>query len=118
MALCGCKIVNLNISTINILWLHFSYNEKLAKNMNFVETVNQVKKLLGVWSQIILTLPGRIVFFKTLALSKVVYVASIVVVPERILSKLESIHKNCIWKGKKLKVRHSSIIADYTDGGQ
>ena len=46
------------------------------------------------------------------------YVASLVVVPERILNKLESIHKNFIWKGKKPKIKHSQIIADYTEGGQ
>ena len=118
MAFCRCKIVNLNISTIKILGVHFSCNEQLAENMNFVETVNQVEKLLGVWSQRSLPLSGRIVSTTTLALSKIVYVASIVVVPERILNKLESIHKNFIWKGKRTKVRHSSITADYTDGGQ
>ena len=98
--------------------VHFSYNEQLAENTNFVETVNQVEKLLGVWSQRSLTLSGRIVSFKTLALSKIVYVASMVVVPERILNKLENIHKKFIWKGEKPKVRHSSIIADYMDGGK
>ena len=118
MAFCGCKIINLNISTIKILGAHFSYNVQLAENMNFVETVNQVEKLLGVWSQRSLALSGRIVSSKTSALSKIVYVASIVRVPERILNNLESIHKNFIRKGKKPKVRHSSIIADYTDGGQ
>ena len=98
--------------------MHISYNEQLAENMNFVETVNQVEMLLGVWSQGSLTLSGRIVSLKTLASSIIVYVASIVVVPERILNKLESIHKNFIWKGRKPKVRHSSFIADYTGGGQ
>ena len=112
-AFCGCKIVNLNISTIKILGVHFSYNEQLAENMNFVETVNQVEKILGIWSQ--RSLSGRIVSFKALALSKIVCVASLVVVPERILNKLEDIHKNFIWKGKKPKIKHSSIIADYTD---
>ena len=118
MAFCGCKFVNLNISTIKILGVHFSYNEQSAENMNFVEIVNQIEKLLGVWSQRSLTLSVRIVSFKALALSKIVYVASMVVVPERVLNKLESIHKNFIWKGKKPKVKHSSIITDYTDGGQ
>ena len=70
--------------------MHFSYNEQLAENI-FVETVNQGEKLLGVWSQRSLTLSGRMVSFKTLALSKIVYVASIVVVPERILNKLEKL---------------------------
>ena len=86
--------------------------------MNFVETVNQVEKILGIWFQRSLTLSGRIVLFKALALSKIVYVASLVVVPERILNKLESIHKNFISKGKKPKIKDSSIIADYTDRGQ
>ena len=118
MAFCGCKTVNLNISTIKILGVHLSNNEQLAENINFVDTVNQVEKILGIWSQRSLTLSGRIVSFKALALSKIVYVASLVVVLEKILNKLESIHKNFIWKGKKPKIKHSSIIADYTDGRQ
>ena len=104
VAFCGCKIVNLNISTIKIPEVHFSYNEQLAENMNLVKTVNQVEKLLGVWSQRSITLSGRILSFKTLVLSKIVYVACMVVVPERILDKLESIHKKFIWKGKSLKL--------------
>ena len=118
MAFCGCKTVNLNISTIKILGVHLSYNEQLAKNMNFVETVNQVEKILRIWSQRSLILSGRIVSFKALALSKIVYFASLVVVPEKIHNKLGSIHKNFIWKRKKPKIKHSSIIADYTDGRQ
>ena len=86
--------------------------------MNFVETVDQVEKILEIWSQRSLTLFGRIVSFKALALSKIVYVASLVVVPERILNKLKSIRKNFIWKGNNPKIKHSSIIVDYTDGGQ
>ena len=109
MAFCGCKIVNLNVSTIKILGVHFSYNEQLAKNMNFVEAVNQVEELLGVWSQRTLTLSGRIVSFKTLALSKILFVASMVVFPERILNKLESIRKKMYLEGEK---------ADYTNEGQ
>ena len=46
------------------------------------------------------------------------YVASLVGVLERILNKLESIHNNFIWKEKNPKIKHSSITADYTDGGQ
>ena len=64
MAFCGGKIVNLNIRTIKILGVHFICNEQLAKNMNFMETVNQVEKLLGVWSQRSLTLSGRTVVSK------------------------------------------------------
>ena len=46
MAFCGCKIVNLNISSIKILGVHFGCKEQFAENMNFVETVNQLRSYL------------------------------------------------------------------------
>ena len=64
--------------------------------MNFVKTVDQVEKLLEGWSQRSLTLSG-----KSKSLSKIVY---IVVIPERILNKLESIKKILIGKGKSRKL--------------
>ena len=41
-----------------------------------------------------------------------------VVVPERVLNKSQSMHKNFIWKEKKLKIKHSLLIADYAERGQ
>ena len=90
--------------------MHFSYDEQLAENMNFVETLNQIEKLLGAWPQRSLTLSGRIVSFKTLALSKIVYVASMLVVPDRILNKLESIHKNLFGRAKSRKLDTTPLL--------
>ena len=78
MEFSGCNIFNLNISTIKILGVYFSYSKQLAEKINFMEAANQVEKLLRVWSR--RSLFGRIVPFKTLPLSKIVRVAGMVVV--------------------------------------
>ena len=60
---------------------------------------------------------GKIVVFKTLAISKIVYISYMASVPECILTQLESIHKIFIWNGKKAKIKHSTLINDYLFGG-
>ena len=34
-----------------------------------------------------------------------------------VIDQLNSIHKNFIWNNKKPKIKHSTLIADYEDGG-
>ena len=46
------------------------------------------------------------------------HIASMVVVPDRNLNRLESIHKSFIWAAKKPKINHSSLISHYIEGGQ
>ena len=53
-----------------------------------------------------LTLAGRILIFKSLALSKVLYICT-----------LEDLMKNFVWSGRRLKIKHSTLTGDYVDGG-
>ena len=64
-----------------------------------------------------LTLIGKINIFKTLAISKIVYISYMSSVPEDVLSQLRHIHHDFIWDGKKAKIKHSTLIADYCEGG-
>ena len=36
---------------------------------------------------------------------------------KNVVDQLNSIHENFIWNNKKLKVKHSALIADYKEGG-
>ena len=66
-----------------------------------------------------LTLNGKyiIISFKSLAISKIVYVSHMSSVPPAIIAHLTKIHKEFIWDGKKPKIKHSTMIANYEDGG-
>ena len=38
-------------------------------------------------------------------------------VPQKFSDTLKSLHREFIWKGKKVKIKHSSSIGEYRDGG-
>ena len=42
----GKQSINLNAETLRILSIHFSYNEKLKKDKNFCDVLNNIQRLL------------------------------------------------------------------------
>ena len=38
-------------------------------------------------------------------------------VPKTITDQLHVIHKDFIWRDKKVKIKHSTLIGEYADGG-
>ena len=72
------QCVDLVLDTIKILGTHFSYNEKLKEDeRNFCLIVANVQHVLKLWKLRNLTLEGKILIFKTLALSKIIFQAFI-----------------------------------------
>ena len=116
-ALCGFKNVDLTLESIRILGVHFSYNKDICMQRNFVDVIKKMENVLKVWNMRNLTLAGRITIFKTLAISKIVYISYLSHVPSEIINYLELIHKKFIWQNKKAKIKHSTLISDYCDGG-
>ena len=85
-AVCGLKCVNLSNDTIKILGIHFFYNKKVQMQNNFLITIKKAQQVLCLWNSRTLTFEGRITIFKTLAISKIVYLALIINVPKVIIS--------------------------------
>ena len=115
--LCNIKNVNLITSSIKVLGIHFSYNQILSDSKNFVDTIEKIEGVLRVWKMRHLTLHGKVIIFKTLAISKIVFVSYISSVSDIIVMRLKDIHKKFIWDGKRPKIKHSSLIGDYDQGG-
>ena len=90
-ALWGMKPVDLTKGCVKILGIYFSYNKEIMNDKNFVVMVGKIEKLLNIWRQRNLTLEGKIVIFKTLAISKIVDVSYLSMVPKTIIEKLEKI---------------------------
>jgi hypothetical protein len=95
--------VDLTKNCVKILGIHFSYNKNLMNEKNFLVTVENIEKLLNVWRQRDLTLEGKIIIFKSLAISKIVHVAYLSAVPKEIIDKLEKIQNEFLFNGKKSK---------------
>lgn len=116
-ALCGFRNVDLTTDSIKVLGVHFSYNDAICLQNNFIAVVKKIEKVLQVWNMRPLTLSGKIIIFKSLAISKIVYISYLSNVPNAILDLLENIHKKFIWNNKRPKIKHSALINDYCDGG-
>ena len=64
-----------------------------------------------------LTLEGRIVLFKTLAISKIIFLALLTKIPHQVFKELEKIQKSFLWKDSTQKIRHETTCKDYKDSG-
>ena len=89
----------------------------LAEKYNLLSLISSVKDCLKAWKYRGLTLGGRIQILKSLALSKIVYIGTMIDVPKQFIEQLNSLQKDFIWNGRRPKIKNSTLIADYVEGG-
>ncbi len=70
-----------------------------------------------MWKWRCLSLAGKVTVFKTLGISKSVYIAFLRTIPTKILDELAKIQNDFLWDGKRPKVAQKTLIASYEDGG-
>ena len=115
--LCGLKSVNLTKESIKVLGVHLSYNEKLQNELNFCTTIKNICNVIKLWRMRHLSLEGKITIFKSLAISKIVYLALLTIVPKNVIFELKEIQNKFLWSNKKSKIKHSTLCNDYKNGG-
>ena len=116
VAVCGMRCTDLNIDTLKILSTHFSFNDKLKEEKNFYKIVTDMQRVLKIWKMRKLTLERKIVIFKTIAISRIVFQAFITV-PKHIVSELKKMQKAFFWNNSSPKIKHESLCNDYKAGG-
>ena len=70
----------------------------------------KIRQIIGLWKTRSLSLEGKILIFKTLAISKIVYISSITVVPRAIVEELQTIQKQFLWHSAKPKIKHNTLV--------
>ena len=116
MALCGMKCVNLNHETVKILGVYFSYNKNLEQDKNSPEHIVKKGNILKLPRMKQLTLDGRITVFEYLAVFKFIYLLLITKLYDNTID-LNKIQKNFSWRGKKAKIKHSTLCNGYEKEG-
>ena len=116
VAFCGMKFIDLCNDTIKITGIHFSNSKEKRIEKNFLESITKIQNVLKVWRMRRLTLEGKIIVFKTLAISKIVFLSLISKVPTEIISELERIQKTFLWPSKP-KIKNETLCSDFKHGG-
>ena len=79
---------------IKALGIFFTYDKKLLYMKNFTEKLDNIKKLINIWSSRGLSLYGKVTIIKSLLLPKVVYTSSLLPTPENIIKELNHLIYN------------------------
>ena len=99
-----------------ITGIQFSYKKEKRNEKNLLESITKIQNVLKAWRMRRLTLEGKIIVFKTLAISKIVFLSLISKVPTEIISELERIQKNFLWPSKP-KIKNETLCSDFKHGG-
>ena len=79
----------------------------MVENFNFLNMLSRMKESLNLWECRGLTLAGRIQIFKSLALSFF----------QKVYGPIVLFTEKFHLEGKTSQIKHTSLIADYVDGG-
>ena len=103
---------------VKVLGMYLSYDMDEAYRLNISEKMTNIKRLLNSWKQRKLTLIGKVLILKSLALSQIIHLANLQPFPDESIKELETLFYEFLWNGKTHKIKKSVIIQKYDLGGQ
>ena len=118
MAFCVTKCIDLTDDIIKILSIFFSYNKKLEQEKSFLKHIVKIQNILKLWKLKNVTIEGRIVVFKSLAISKIIHLEVVTELPTLTINYLTKIQIEFVWKWENLKIKNSTLCNDYENDGQ
>ena len=111
------KKIDFTNGGIRILGIFHTLNKSLHIKNNFERVLLNFTTTLSIWRSRNLTLYGKIQILKSLALPKLYYICNNLHVEEEFITLVENVMKDFIWNGRKPKIKSTTLIGDYCDGG-
>ena len=99
------------------LGMHFTYEQEASEKKIFFKKLGSLKKTLHVWSQRDLSIFGRINIVKTIALSKLIFICSVMDTPKDFNKELNKITFDFIWNHKPAKIKKTTLLKQKKAGG-
>ena len=116
-AVCSLKSISLTTYTIKILGGRFSLNGIVKVQNNFLDTVKSIQQVFRFWNSRMLSLEGKIIIFKTLTISKIVYLTFLTVIPNSLIEELQKIQKTFIWHSSRPKISNKTLCNNFENDG-
>ena len=101
-----------------ILGITFTTTLNNLFELNFLPKKEKLVNILKIWAMRYLTPIGKIVILKSLALSQLIFLLSVLPSPpQQFIKTIEDIVYSFIWDNKPDKISRQTIIGDYSQGG-
>ena len=102
---------------VKVLGIFLGYNQDKIIEENFLSRIRKMKTRLNLWLSRDLTLYGKSLLAKTLGVSQLVYVASLLSVPNAVIKIIQTELFSFLWKNKKDKIKRAVIYQPLAEGG-
>ena len=102
---------------VKVLGVYVGWNLEESYRLTISNKIKSVKKLIYSWNHRKLTLNGKVLVLKSLAVSQIIYIANLVPFPDDLVKEIEEIFYEFLWNGKTHKVKKCIIIQDFNKGG-
>ena len=99
------------------LGISFAENEPEMCKLNFEGKLQSFKEVLKVWRMRDLSLIGKNVVVKNLAVSKLIYPASLIHISDNIIKDVQSMICDFVWSQSTPKVKNSVMYQNLEKGG-
>ena len=99
------------------LGVYFCKNREEMVKVNLDKRLCNFKNALNMWSQRDLTMKGKIVILKTLAIPQLLYTTSVIYTPGAFVDKIDKAMSCFLWKNKPPKIKLSTVTAEIPYGG-
>ena len=109
--------VKFSNTCIKLLGIFISNNSQEIIMENFQSKIDSLIRQLHWWKARDLSLKGRVLIIKSLGLSKFQYLSSLLPVPKSVISQVNTLIYEFIWKGKTDKVKRDIFEQNYSKGG-
>ena len=105
--------INLRNEVIKVLGIYFSCNQKIKDEKKIIILFKIFKvSVLTLWRMRDLTLEGGLVIFRTLSISKTVFLALLIKITYQLVKELEKIQKSFLWKNTTPKIKYETTCTD------
>ena len=103
-------------AAVRCLGLYLGHDKEGCYRENWLSKINRMENSLHVWKSRKLTLRGKILIIKTIALSQLIYSFTVLHVPTDIQKVIEKCIYDFIWN-KKDRIKRKTMINDLENGG-
>ncbi len=108
--------VNFTNDAIRCLGIYIGHNKEECYYNNWTKKIESMAVELETWQRRNLTIFGKSLIIKNLALSKIIYTMSILTTPENVLKEVEKIIFKFLW-GTKDRIKRKTLIGLKEKGG-
>ena len=88
-----------------------------VEDENWVAKCEKLKRVLDMWKGRALSLRGRVLIVKVLGLSKLDYLARVVIVPGWVIARVNSLVWCFVWGGKTELIKRETCLLPFSQGG-